>query len=197
MTIILKARSHDPFLRIQFLVPKTGSRRSDGPISRFRFSVENVGRSFAVCSHDPFFRTNKESSIWRQTKIVGVFHLSRRVLDEDRACSISIRFFKIEDPFDGRSFLMCPHDPFFGTNKNRILKNGSCERALKETSLDMASKTFSACHNHKHKVSAQTHACLVVKMISILNDMHNFKCLYIQQGISGYVLICPYKLITI
>ena len=42
-------------------------------------------------------------------------------------------FFKIKDPFDGRSFLMCSHDPFFGTNKNRILKNGSCERALKWT----------------------------------------------------------------
>ena len=25
---------------------------------------------------------------------------------------------------------MCSHDPFFGTNKNRILKNGSCERAF-------------------------------------------------------------------
>ena len=31
-------------------------------------------------------------------------------------------FFKITDPFDGRSFLMCSHYPFFGTNKNRILK---------------------------------------------------------------------------
>ena len=61
----LKARSHDPFLRIRFLVPKTGSMRSDGPISRFRFCGEDVGRSFVVCSHDPFFRTNKESSIWR------------------------------------------------------------------------------------------------------------------------------------
>ena len=39
-------------------------------------------------------------------------------------------FFKIMDPFDGRSFLMCSHDPFFGTNKNRILKNGSYERVL-------------------------------------------------------------------
>ena len=78
-----------------------------------------------VCSRDPFFRTKKESSIWR-------FHLSRRVSDENRACSISIRFFKIKDPFDGRSFLMCSHDPFFGTNKNRILKNGSCEQALSE-----------------------------------------------------------------
>ena len=30
---------------------------------------------------------------------------------------------------------MCSHDPFFGTNKNRILKNGSCERALTQISL--------------------------------------------------------------
>ena len=58
-----KARSHDPILRIQFLVPKIGSRRSDGPISRFHFCGENVGRSFLVCSHDPILRTNKESSI--------------------------------------------------------------------------------------------------------------------------------------
>ena len=112
----VKARSHDPFLRIRFLVPKIGSRRSDGPISRFRLCGENVGRSFVVCSHDPFFRTNKESSIWRQNdhaKFAVIFHLSRRVSDENRACSISIRFFfKITDPCDGRSFLMCSHDPF-------------------------------------------------------------------------------------
>ena len=59
-----------------------------------------------VCSHDSFFRNNKESSIWRQNthaKFVGAFHLSRRVSDENRACSVSIRFFlKIKDPFDGR-----------------------------------------------------------------------------------------------
>ena len=48
------------------MVPKIGSKRSGSPISRFRFCGENVGRSFAVCSHDPIFRTNKESSIWRQ-----------------------------------------------------------------------------------------------------------------------------------
>ena len=41
-----------------------GSRRSDCPISRFRFCGENVGRSFVECSHDPILRTNKESSIW-------------------------------------------------------------------------------------------------------------------------------------
>ena len=95
-TMHLKACSDDPFLRIRFLVPKTGSRCSDGPISRFRFCGENVRRSFAVCSHDPFFRANKESSMWLQNdhaKFVGAFHLSRRVLDENRAYSISIRFF--------------------------------------------------------------------------------------------------------
>ena len=87
-----------------------------------------------MCSHDPFFRTNKESSIWLQNdhaKFVGAVHLSRRVSNENRACSISTRFFKIKDPFDGRSFLMCSHDPLFRTNKNCILKNGSCEQALK------------------------------------------------------------------
>ena len=138
--LFIKARSHDPFLRIQFLIPKTGSRRSDGPVSRFRFCGENVGRSFAVCSHDPFFRPNSESLIWLQNdhaKFVGAFHLSRRVSDENRACSISILFFKIKDPFDGRSFSMCSHDPFFGTNKNRILKNGSCERALRSCHEDV------------------------------------------------------------
>ena len=87
-----------------------------------------------MCSHDPYFRTNKKSSIRRHNdyaKFVGAFHLSRRMPDENKACSISIRFFKITDPFDGRSFLMCSHDPFFETNKNRILTNGSCERALR------------------------------------------------------------------
>ena len=115
------------------MVSKTGSRRSDGPISRFHFCGENVGRSFVVCSHDPFFRTDKESSIWCQNDhadFVNAFHLPRRVSDENRACSISISFFKITDPFDGRSFLMCSHDRFLGNNKNRILKNGSCERAF-------------------------------------------------------------------
>ena len=125
-----------PFRRSVFKDPIFGSKNWKQAFRRSDFKVpfcdENIGRSFVVCSHDPFFRTNKESSIWRQNhhaKFVGAFHLSRRMSDENRACSISIRFFKITDPFDGR-FLMCSHDPFFGTNKNRILKNGSCEQAL-------------------------------------------------------------------
>ena len=56
---------HDPILKIRFLVPKTGSKRADCPISRFRVCGENVGRSSVVCSNDPIFRTNKESSMWK------------------------------------------------------------------------------------------------------------------------------------
>ena len=67
------------------------------------------------------------------TKFVGTFHLSKRVSDENRACSISIRFFKIADPYVGRTFSMCLHDPIFGINKKRILENGSCERAFSLT----------------------------------------------------------------
>ena len=62
--------------------------------------------------------------------------------DENRAYSISIHFFKIKDPFDGRSFLMCSHDPFFGTNKNRILKNGSCEQALTDVTAATGAVLF-------------------------------------------------------
>ena len=54
------------FKRITFVVPKIRSRRSDDPISRFCLCGENVGRSFVAYSHDPTFRTDKESSIWRQ-----------------------------------------------------------------------------------------------------------------------------------
>ena len=66
LRVLLKARSHDMILRIRFLVPKIGSRRSDGPFSRFCFCGEKVGRSFVLYSHDPIFRNNKESSIWHQ-----------------------------------------------------------------------------------------------------------------------------------
>ena len=121
----------------RFLVPKIGSRRSDCPISRFRFCDENVGRSFVVCSHDPIFRTNKKSSIWCQNDHSDIVqNLSAPFIFQEE-CLMKIEhalflsvFFKIMDPCFGRSFSMCSHDPIFGTNKNRILKNGSCERAL-------------------------------------------------------------------
>ena len=100
--------SHEPFHKIQFLVPKTGSRRLDGPISRFRFCGENVGRSFVVCSHDLFFRTDKESSIWRQTIMqnlsVPFFYQGQCRMKIEHVLFPSVFFFKITDPLDGRSF---------------------------------------------------------------------------------------------
>ena len=67
---ISKYNCKGPFTRSDFKDPvlgsKIGSRRSDGPISRFRFCGENVGRSFVTCSHDQISRTYKDSSIWRQ-----------------------------------------------------------------------------------------------------------------------------------
>ena len=137
----MKAPSHDPILRIRFLVAKIRSRLSDDPISRFRFCGENVGRSFVVCSHDPIFRTNEGSSIWRQNDHRDIMqNLSAPFISQEECrmkievCSISICFFRITDPSCvGRSFSVCSHDPIFRTNRDRILKNGSCERASKVT----------------------------------------------------------------
>ena len=56
-------------------------------------------------------------------------------------------FFKITDPFDGRSFLMCSHDPFFGTNKNRILKNGSCEQVFRKRHISSYTNIILATRN--------------------------------------------------
>ena len=116
------------------MVPKTGSRHSEGPISRFRFGGENVGRSFAMCSHDQFFRTNKESSIWlkmiMQNLLVPFIFQGECRMKIEHVLFSSV-LFKIQDHFYGRSFLMCLHDPLFQTNKTCILKNGSCEQALK------------------------------------------------------------------
>ena len=116
---------------------KIESRRSDSLISRFRFCGENVGRSFVVCSNGPIFITNKESSIWRQNDHRDIMQNLSALFIFQEECQMKIEhvlfpsvFFKIMDPCVGRSFSMCSHDPTFGTNKNRILKNGSCERAL-------------------------------------------------------------------
>ena len=97
--VFAKVRSHDPILRTRFLVPKIGSRRSEDLISRFRFCGENIGRSFIVCSQEQIFRTNKESSIWRQNDHMDIMQnlsalFSRKISDENRACSVSIRFFQ-------------------------------------------------------------------------------------------------------
>ena len=85
----LKARSHDQALRIKFF----GSKNWKQALGRSDFKIPFCGENV---------RTNKGSSIWRQNdhaEFVGAFHLSKRISDENenRAYSISIRFFKITD----------------------------------------------------------------------------------------------------
>ena len=76
------------------------------------------------------FKLAPKRSQGYHTKFVGGFHLSRRVSDKIEHVLFPSVFFKLTDPCVGRSFSMCSHDPIFGTNKNRIVKNESCERAL-------------------------------------------------------------------
>ena len=87
-----------PVHTIRFLFLKTGNKRSDGPISRFRFCGENVGRSFSMCSQGPIF----------------------------------------------------------GTNKNRILKNESCERGFSH-------KKYSGCGSNFAETPAMIHFILLPK----------------------------------
>ena len=56
--------------------------------------------------------------------------LSRRVSNENRACSISNRFFKTRDPRVGGSFVLCSHNPILGINKNWILEIELFEQAF-------------------------------------------------------------------
>ena len=131
---LFSAMTGKPVHTIRFKGSDSWFRKLEAGVqaSRFRLYGESVWRSFVVWSHDPIFITDKIA------KFVGTFHLSRRVSDENRACSISIRFLKITDLCVGRSFLMCSHDPIFGTNKNRTLKNVSCERAFRSSVSESA-----------------------------------------------------------
>ena len=63
-------------------------------------------------------------------------------------------FSKIKNPFDGRSFLMCSHEPFFGTNKNRILKNGS--RVTEQALILYSQAAFLSASLHMTRNSAHT-----------------------------------------
>ena len=133
----VKARSRDQILRIRFLVPKIGSRCSDGTISRFRFCGENVGRSFVVCSHDPIFRTNKESSIWRQNNHRDIMQNLSAPLIFQEECQMEIDhvlfpfvFYKLRIPVSEGNF-QCVHAIRF-SEPTRIgsLKTDSVNRPL-------------------------------------------------------------------
>ena len=55
-------------------------------------------------------------------------------------------FFKITDPFDGRSFLMCLQDPFFGTNKIGPLKTDRVNGPLKAKVFYLTSRIGGGVH---------------------------------------------------
>ena len=59
----VKSRSHDPVSRIRLLVPKIGRRRSDGPISKFRFCWRLLSFKKGVCSIFICFSQNY-GSVW-------------------------------------------------------------------------------------------------------------------------------------
>ena len=73
----LNARLHDPIFRIRFLVPEIGNRRSDGPILRFCFCGENVGRSFVVCPHHPIMRFENWKQAFRGSDFKVYVHMIR------------------------------------------------------------------------------------------------------------------------
>ena len=64
---------------------------------------------------------------------------------------------------------MCSHDPFFGTNKNRILKNGSCEQALKSVPWTLAEFYFNRGLHRSH-----TGTCTILQ-----KTINGFLCLLI------------------
>ena len=83
-----------------------------------------------MCSHDPTFRTDKESSIGRRNDHRNIMQnlTAPFMFQKERRKKIkhllfpSGLFFKITDPCVRRSLSMCSHDPIFGTNKIGSLK---------------------------------------------------------------------------
>ena len=85
-----KATFKGPFTRSVFKDPFHGSETWKQAFRRFRFCGENVGRSFVVCPHDRIFRTNKESSIWRQNDHRDIMqHLSAPLIFQEE-CRMKI-----------------------------------------------------------------------------------------------------------
>ena len=124
--IYFKALSHNPTLRIRFLVQKIGSRRSDGPISR----------PFLVCSHGPIFRTGKESSVWSQNDHRDIMQNFSAPFIFQEECRTKIEHVLFPSVFQTYGS-MCREVIFkvftrsdFRDQQNWILKNGWCEQAF-------------------------------------------------------------------
>ena len=81
--------------------------------------------SSEVCSHHPIFRTNKESSIWRQNHHSDIMqNLSAPFIFEEE-CRMKIEHVLFPPVFSklrirvGRSFSVCSHDPIFQQKSDR------------------------------------------------------------------------------
>ena len=130
-----------PFARSDFKDPILGSENWKQAFRRFRFQgsvfVVKISEGQLLCVHTIQFSELTKNLQFGAKTITAIscktslrLSLSRGVSDENRACSSSVRSFKITDQCLRRSFSLCSHDKIFGTDKNRILKNGLCERDL-------------------------------------------------------------------
>ena len=94
-----------------------------------------------LCCKGPFTRSDswvrRLDAGFRGSDFTLTFLLASFVFQEEcrkkieHALFPSGFFFKITDPCVGKSFLLCSHDPIFGTNKDRILEIGLCDWALR------------------------------------------------------------------
>ena len=135
--------SKGPFTRSDFKDPILGSKNWKQTFRRSDFKVpfcgENVGRSFIVCLHDSIFRTNTESSIWRQNDHRDIMQnlLAPFIFQEECRMNIEhILFPSVFQTYGSRirvleGHFQCVHTIRFSEpTKIGSLKNGSCEWAL-------------------------------------------------------------------
>ena len=102
-----KARSHDQVLRIQFFGSKNWKKALGRSDFKVPFCGENVGRSFVGCSNHRFSELTKDlqfraKMIMRNLSVPFIFQREYRMKIEH--ILFPYVFFKITDPFDGRSF---------------------------------------------------------------------------------------------
>ena len=75
-------------------------------------------------------------------------------------------FFKITDPFDGRSFLMCSQDPFFGTNEIGPLKTNRVNGPLKAKMLYLTSRIMG---EGVHFANSETEKARTIKLCTVIS----------------------------
>ena len=125
-----------PFTRSDFKDPILGSenwkqvfRRSDFKVSFFAVRMSDSQLYFQ--NKQRIFNLAPKRSQGYHANLSAPFIFQKECrMKVEHALFPSVFFFKITDPCVEKSFSMCSHDLIFETNKNQILKNGSCELAL-------------------------------------------------------------------